>query len=318
MISFQDMPSVGASTERLADWVEVKALTSANGLLSRPELIGALRISGSADCQDDSDDEGDQTSPDEIVEGVADSVFAELDDRQKATGGEAGCYPFELSENLLETRDASDKSVYAFLVLLAHWSKEDSAQFKQGVKVFEQLSAEAARNYLGGPFALESRALVFGFPRTDMAKGFANALRQLCREVGEGHGPHRTRPRLTDQNDAKLDVVAWTSFLDDRSGKLIAFGQCAAGIHWREKRAELPDPADWWKIWIQGGPAVKPIKMFFVPHRVSRDEWFMMSAIAGILFDRCRIAHLASAVPEGLKTAHSGWTLAALRQLRTQ
>jgi len=318
MISFEDMPSVGASPERLADWMEVRTLISPNRRFSRSELIGALGISGSADCQDDFDDAEEQTSPDEIVEGVSDSVFAELDDRQKATGGDSGCYPFDLSGNLLEARGDARESAYLFLVLLTNWSKENSAQFKQGVKVFEQLSAEAARNYLGGSSTLGTRSAVFGFPRTAIAKGFSDALNQLCQDVGEGGGVLRTRPRVAYQKDAKLDVVAWTSFLDGRCGKLIAFGQCAAGINWNAKTGELGNPADWWKIWIQEPPAVPPIKMFFVPHRVSRQDWFITSAVAGILFDRCRIAHLACDAPNVLKAAHSGWTSKALRQLRAQ
>jgi hypothetical protein len=309
------MPSVGAPKERLADWMEVQALILPSARFSRADLASALGISGSADSQDDPDDSDEQPSQDEIVEAAVESVFAELDDRQKATGGEAGCYPFDLSGELLETRADPAQSVYSLLMLLGHWTKEKSSVFKTGAKLLERLSAEAARNYISGRLPI-GRSHVFGSPRTEMAKGFPDALKQLCRDLGEGRGPCPNRPKIFDKNDANLDIVAWTSFPDGREGKLIAFGQCASGIHWKKKRSDLTDTADWWKTWIQDPVAVKPMKMFFVPHRVEPDEWFETCALAGVLFDRCRIAYFAAEPPDALRVACSDWTSLVLAQLR--
>jgi hypothetical protein len=313
MISFQGLPSVGAPRERLADWLEFLALTSRERETSRANLVAALGIAGGIRGPSAPDDE-ELDDTDTTLEGIADAVFAELDDRLLATGGEAGVFPFRLSENLLGLKSGMEESVYTFMVMLAHWPKENSGFFKEGVKLFEELSAEAAKKYLGGS-KLPSESMVFGFPRRGLPAGFAAAVKELCCKLGEGNGPKRNRPKMKDQKDAKLDVVAWTSFLDGRSGKLIAFGQCATGYNWESKTAELGDPRDWWDTWIDDRPGAWPVKMFFVPHRVSARDWLHVCSHAGILFDRCRIAHLASDVSEPLRSTCGDWASQALMKV---
>ena len=40
-------------------------------------------------------------------------------------------------------------------------------------------------------------------------------------------------------------------------------------------------------------PHLIPVKMFFVPHSITNEEWAELGYQAGIIFDRLRIAHLA-------------------------
>ena len=297
MTAFEDLPSPKAGYERLADWVEYVALTS--GAVSRTELVKQLDISsgdGGADAGKD-DSEEDEDTP---IEALADAVFHELEDRLAACGGENGAFPYTLTGSYLEKRATAAAGPYAFMVALAARSKENGNVFRRGVKIFEQLSAAAAQCYIGSSL-LESKALVFGFPRRDpVPKGFADALQHLCVSVGEGVGPRKDREKLKDEKDGGLDVVAWTSFLDGRGGKLIALGQCAAGKNWDAKTTALASPQDWWTNWLSDRPGAMPIKMFFVPHRVTRADWINVCAHAGILFDRCRIAHLTSTIPADL------------------
>jgi len=82
-------------------------------------------------------------------------------------------------------------------------------------------------------------------------------------------------------------------------GRLIAFGQCAAGGNWAAKKTELGDPIDWWTKWIADRPGAWPIKMFFVPHRVSTDDWFDLCTVSGIFLDRCRFASAMKGSKDG-------------------
>jgi hypothetical protein len=309
VIRFDDLPSAGASPERIADWIEFRVLTSKPHSVSRAELMSDLRISGTNDVLDSEW----EISEDSEYEGIVDAVFFELDDRLRATGGEDGQYPFALGENTVVLRDGTENGLYAFLILVAFWSDENNGFFREGVKLFEEVSADAAREYVGAN-KLAGGAAVFGFPRRVLPAGFESAVTQLCAAVREGNGPNRQRPKIKDQKDAKLDIVAWTNFLDGRCGKLIAFGQCAAGNNWAEKTSELIAPVDWWTKWIMDRPGAWPIKMFFVPHRISMRDWLDVTASAGFLFDRCRIAHLAE-MREVLKNSCTDWTSRALKKL---
>lgn len=314
MIRFDDLPSIQAPAERLADWLEYCALTSKARTFSRAELISTLGISGTVDAEGEGGDL-DEVQAGEAIEAKADDVFGELEDRLRSCGGDGGAYPFAVGDNLLELNQGQEISIYVFLIVVAFWSKEKNTFFKDGAKLFEDLSAEAAKRYLGAPHSFV-RAHVFGFPRRILPAGFQAALDTLCREIGEGVRANNNRPKAKDQKDAKLDIVAWRNFADGRQGKLIAFGQCASGLNWQSKTTEMGYPHDWWTKWVVDRPATWPIKMFFVPHRVSRCDWFNTCADAGLLFDRCRISHLAAGCDPELERRCSDWTSRALQTLQ--
>ena len=104
-----------------------------------------------------------------------DGVFAELDDRAKSCGGENGTYPFTLTGSVFELKPDRETSIYVFLVLIALWSEENDSVFKQKVKLFEDLSTEAAKRYFGGPDACV-HGRVFGFPRRVLQGGTGPTL----------------------------------------------------------------------------------------------------------------------------------------------
>ena len=134
--------------------------------------------------------------------------------------------------------------------------------------------------------------------------------------MGDGGCHHKGRPKLPDQKDGKLDIVAWKEFEDKRQGKLITFGQCATGRDWEAKRSELPAAEDWCTNWMADRPAVWPVRSFFVPHRVDRGNWFYTCSLSGILYDRCRIASLASTLDTGLEAKWKKWSSHVLKEIR--
>jgi hypothetical protein len=322
-------PCLSDSRERLADWLELCALKDSDRNASFSDLVRDLDVSGSFDASpsledtlEDEDVAGAEIAIEEPVqhenknkcEAAAEGAFLEVSERFVACG-DNGAYPFEVGDNYLEVRDETAQSVYVFLLLLSTFGHDAGPARGDGAKLFEEVSAQAAETYLGGNRLACSK--VFGFPRRLQPKDFGPALDDLCRAMGEGVG-HRERPTSKDQKDAKLDVVAWRGFPDGRRGKLIAFGQCATGANWPDKLTEL-QPQDWCRFWMQETPATLPIRLFFVPHRIEEQTWFHTCVHGGVLFERCRIAHLAQSSPADLVTRLTAWSRFVLdRALRVQ
>jgi len=311
-------PCLSNSREQLADWLELCALKDSDRNASFSDLLRQLEVSGSSDASpsledafDDEDLAGAENAVEEPAqnecknkcEAAAEGAFFEVTERLVACGGN-GMYPFEVGENHIKVRDETEQSVYVFLLLLSTYGHDAGPATRDGAKLFEEVSAQAAETYLGGNRLACSK--VFGFPRRLQPRDFGSALDRLCREMGEGVA-HRERPKSKDQKDAKLDVVAWRGFPDGRCGKLIAFGQCATGANWPEKLTEL-NPQNWCRLWMQETPGEFPIRLFFVPHRVEEEAWYLTCVNGGVLFERCRIAHLAQSSPADLVAKLAAWS----------
>ena len=307
------MPSAGDSRERHADWLELRALEVDDRNSSLQDLVAGLRRTGSIDALDDPERQGYRAdSGSEITQPIADDAFAELDDRSRSCGNSR--YPYEVSAHgYVQLRAGGEQSLYIFLLLLWHFGKDAGPKSARPVEIFEDLSAIAAESYLGGS-ERGARAHRFGFPRSNMPRGFAAALRQICADMGEG-SLNTARPGLSNQKDSKLDVVAWKAFSDRRRGKLVAFGQCATGDNWRTKVGELRPSSFIWK-WMNDGPPVDPVRLFFVADRIGSAEWPSVASDAGIIFDRCRIVEHADAAPAALLRDAVRWSNHVVARVR--
>lgn len=288
----------------LLDHVELRALTDPDRNSSAAELTSELKVTGSSDAIEDEDS---KDSASEYREGILDAVFTEAEYRIQAVG--ESYYPFSLERKALISKDGSFSSVYTFLLFLSVFGK-DAVPGINAAKLFEDVSALASARYFGCQDTLAD-TYVFGFPRRIGPKDFPTALDDLCRnKIREGE-PNRKIPDTKAMKDASLDVVSWLPFPDQRSAKLIAFGQCATGRDWWEKRSEN-QPIDWVRLWLTNGPQVIPVKMFFVPHAITTSEWTQLGFLAGIIFDRFRIAHFAEqSISPSLRTEIQNWSKAA-------
>ena len=214
---------------------------------------------------------------------LVDDAFSELEDRLTACGGS---YPFSIDGSLLQTQeDLTPSWAYIFCLLLSWRGVDRSEAMRPPTELFEEAAAVAAKEYVAG------ESLKFGFPRRTLPRNFTEALRKVCQELGEGGGP-RERPSSRNAKDAGLDIIAWKSFPDKRQAKVIFFGQCAAGGNWEEKLSEL-QPSVFIDTHLLEAPIVDPLRGFFTPFRLRKIDWYEKAKQAGILFDRCRIAHCA-------------------------
>ena len=129
--------------------------------------------------------------------------------------------------------------------------------------------------------------------------------------IGRGRAGfvNRNRGRLTAR-DGNLDVVAWKPFADRRPGKLILFGQCKTGTHYRDTLAQLQPDAFCTK-WVRDPLALAPVRAFFITEALPWSLWRNAVADAGLLFDRCRIIDFADGVNRAVLASLTAWTTAA-------
>lgn len=301
-------PSAASDSTTLADWLELKALASHDGNSSFQDLVAEFRRGGSTDAIQDSMDAQVDTRG-EISERLADAAFAELEERAIAAGDG---YPFSVGDQALQLeRDAlGTDSTYIFMLLLSSFGVAAGTGTRvRPERDFEDISHAAAESYFGGNE--HDGSYLFAFPRRTKASGFRAAVDELAQKLREGGGAKPVKPAAS-QKDAHLDLVVWHGFADRRPGQVIAFGQCATGANWSTKLSELPDTRSWCQAWMLEPPCVPAVRMFFVPHRLTREEWDTRATIGGVLFERCRIAFHTPQLPSAVRARGMRWSRAVL------
>ena len=301
MFKWPGIPSPRAPAHELADLAEL--LCWQDGYTSATAI---RRVLGHLDENDYPDGIPEE---EETTAGI-EAAYYEIEQRVEACGG---CYPFEMPEGgngLQETTDHSDERqlIYKYLLLATRLNMADNRVHAgiDGALLFEEVSAEVARSYLG-PRAM---SMVFGTAAGDA--NFPAKVNDLCYRVGEGDGYVNRSPFYAYQKDGKLDIVLWKQFSDRQPGKFIAFGQCKTGTNYNNELAVLR-PDEFCGKWIQSPLALTPARMFFVAEAVHSGSWFNNVKDSGLFFDRCRIAdfsyEVASTVLDKVKT----WTVAAAK-----
>jgi hypothetical protein len=284
------IPAASDPTEIVADWIEYEALRSKTRSYSLQSLVRVIRRSGSVDAfQDERGDIGSQHS-----QRVAQDAFGEIENRAAACGVDG--YPFEVKPGLIRLKAGGDTSPYVLLLLLSA-AKPTSGHSGTAV-LFERICCHAAFEYLGGS-QNQAKVLRFGAPRKTPVGQFHQAISHLCIEISEGGGcKHPEKGKHT--GDDGLDIVAWRGFPDAKEGQLIVFGQCAGGLdRWEKKLMEL-DGQKFVRKWFRNMLVVDPVRAFFVPRRIPRDDWEHSGIEGGILFDRCRIVACLQALDRTL------------------
>jgi hypothetical protein len=260
-------PASSGDPIALADWLELMALTAPDGDASAGDLERPLRRLGNS-----------------APEGLIGQVFTEIDRRAIASGDG---YPFVRDESFISRRGtATDYLPYVFCLLLSFFKWKAKANVAHNPwLLFEELAHVAAGQYLDAA----GTSMIFGTSARKKKQNFRESISNLCERIQEGNG---FREQKTNAKDDKLDVVVWKEFPDRGAAKVIMFGQCAAGADWSKKVSELQPDAfstQWFNVTL-----ISPIiRSFYVPHRINSDQWEYIARRAGVLFDRCRIAHFA-------------------------
>jgi hypothetical protein len=283
----------------LADFAELLAMDKRS--TSAREIVGYLN-----QLDDNQDNIGCEDNEAETIDGM-DEVMGELDRRIKACGA-GSPFTMDLAGSVLRHDDALQDGraiIYRYLLLATRLNMTASKVHAglDGTALFEELSAEVIRNYLGG----RARSLVFG---TAVRGGFPERVADLCRQLCEGGDFQNPDTASVDENDGGLDTVSWIPFSDGGRGQLVVFGQCKTGTHWQEHTGRLR-PSDFTKLWMSDPPLIDPIRAFFIAESADQGHWRKYVTYAGLLFDRCRLVDYCGAISTDLLKKIQTWTDAA-------
>lgn len=302
-----------SSRHEVADYLELRALLDPDGVTSALQLTTDVCMVGE-DAAYDNLMPAERSTWQTEREGLTSEALDETARRQQICS--MTYYPFIIHATSLKAAEDAEESVYAFLLLLS-FLKGNAPQHAEAAKLFEELSAEAGAAYLG--CSSSKNAYVFGFPRRRGPKAFLPAVAELCGKglLNEGYA-NIDEPKAVHQKDARLDVVVWKNFPDARRGRIILFGQCATGADWEDKVYSL-EPNKWREKWLVEPLLPCPQGAFFVPFAVSDEDWKHTLIDGGVLFDRFRIAGLASAtLPEATQGRVATWNKTAIEAARAQ
>jgi hypothetical protein len=308
MFKIGEVPSVQAGPVEHADFLEIECLRQSDRNASGGDLAAALgRL--------DDDAPEDRGESDTRMENILDEAYSELGCRAQHSGRSSHSYPFRVDEQarLLEFAKVRSRSgLYLFLLFATRINMRDGKIQGgiDGTALFEEICCEVAKSYWGD----RADGMVFGTARRngqDEVAAFPAAIKAMCNQLGECVDYYPQSGHSPKAKDGKLDVVVWKHFSDAKAGKLIGFGQCKTGTHWKNGLFELV-PGNFCKKWVRTQPTVEPVRLFFMTSRVGHKDWYDCTVDGGILFDRCRILDYAPKMTH-LKEKWIAWTRGAIR-----
>lgn len=253
-------------------------------------------------------DYSDGVPEEEPINQVVEEAFSEIERRVEAC---RGGYPFALGNEgytLLPNGNGEPgkEIIYKYLLLATRLNMTRNRRHADmdGTSLFESLAAEAGQSYFGA----RSQVLIFG--TSAKGPGFSTKIDALCEQMLEGGGFVNRDEVPPDEQDGGLDVVVWKPFADKLPGKLIGFGQCKTGTHYRNTLTSL-QPSSFCDNWLHTAPTVPPVRMFFVAEALPRYNWNSTARKAGLIFDRCRIVDYSDDISAEILEKVAVWTAAA-------
>ena len=306
MFKLPHLPSPHANLNELTDFAEL--ITWKHNTVSKQKLVNILARNDENEIGD-----GDEDNEDKI-RNLIDDLLNEVDRRKKACGRG---YPFQISNGIGTVISLNDKEeskykqrvlAYKFMLLATriNMTSHKIHANLDGTSLFEPLSANALRNYLG---RCKAKSFIFGTSATD--RRFKSKVDQLCTKLGEGSGFHNPGGGRVTSKDGKLDIVAWIPFTDERPGKLIVFGQCKTGSNWRDTLSQL-QPSAFCQKYMNRSPLVIPQRAFFISEEPDTNKHHEDVIDGGLMFNRCRLVDCSDYLPEELCSQIMQWTDSAI------
>jgi hypothetical protein len=250
---------------KFADWLELKAIASADARVGFGTLVSAAVLTENDQDEDIADQDAEE---DRLVQAAQEEI------ERRITSIGAG-YPFRIDPkgNALSfvTPLTSVGVVYLFCLYLTQVAdhtiikKTDAPKVDNKVRdLFQACSTVAAGGYVRGP------AISFGWPRPN-GTNFLKALKAVYKEFGDGK-PHKTaRPGAAKAiKDNGIDVIAWRRQADKLPGTHYLIGQVASGSNWTVKSVTA-NRRHFHKFWFERAPGSQATDAMFIPFNLEPD-----------------------------------------------
>ena len=264
-----------------ADWLELSAAFSLDGLAFAADIVGALEMAAETDATD-------------TAEEAASDAVARMAVRQRTLDT---AYPFDIDGGEAITYRAANPpnighAAYLLSLVLSNLravspllsgssAHPTDAEVREMRRYFQYFATAALAAEVGGP------AWSFGFPRPD-GSGFIAKLRKIWAQIGDGTvGADPSAPRRP--KDDAVDIFACRARSDPLPGFLFAAAQVATGKLWKDKsirdHVRHVFPNRWFRRW----PATEIVPYHIVPFALP-DETFRDSVLAlGNILHRIRV-----------------------------
>lgn len=260
------VPDETVHRTKVADWLELKAVSSPDGRVGFGTLISASALSEEEQPQDMADE-------DIKVDALVLSAQAEIIRRGNNTGED---YPFRIDDSgramQFITPVSNVGSVYLFCLFLSHAFDRTIIPKALAPKVtnatrdlFQACATVAAGGYVEGP------SISFGFPRPN-GRAFLKALHRVYKLFGDGRPRERPRAAAAKRiKDNGVDIIAWRRSIDSLPCTLYMIGQVASGADWVDKSV-IPDREHFHKYWFEHVPGSQPQDAMFIPFGLEPEE----------------------------------------------
>lgn len=290
--NLDSLPSANQrETNRWADYVELRCLTSLDGEVSDADLLDHFRDRRDLGELDDEAAEASNPERTDKEETQLNDIFLHLQYREASLGES---YPFSVLEgNILRCDQDSisaKQKLYIFLLLAANLKYvRDSGKVTSSFErisrdVLAKLMPRRAEVHIFGTSASSQRA-----PR--YSGTLAQKVQKLASDLSESVMLQPGSVAPTNTGDGGLDLVAWVPVGDTQPGRLVVFGQCACTTEWVTKQHS--SKVDAWRKKMSF--TADPVNVVFIPFffRSNGGDWFADQDIhGGVLMDRMRILEL--------------------------
>ena len=260
------VPDESAHITKIADWLELKAISAPDGRVGFGTLISATALTENEQKENIADEDIEE---DRLVL----SAQSEIARRSKNVGID---YPFKVDDNgramCFVTPLTKAGSVYLFCLFLSHAfdrtivSKANAPKVTNKTRdLFQVCATVAAGGYVRGP------SMSFGWPRPDGAE-FLKALHRVYKLFGDGKPRKRARAAAAKKiKDNGIDIIAWRRSIDNLPGTHYLIGQVASGADWHSKSV-VTDCDHFHKYWFEVEPGSRAENAMFMPFGLEPED----------------------------------------------
>lgn len=242
------VPDETVHRTKIADWLELKAISSPDGRVGFGTLVSATALAENEPRVNIGDE-------DRAEEQFVLRVQVEIGRRLNNVGDD---YPFRIDDKgralQFVTPVSEGGSVYLFCLFLSHAFDRTIVPKKLAPKItnavrdlFQACATVAAGGYVKGP------SMSFGFPRPD-GTTFLKALHRVYQLFGDGKPRKHPRPAAARNiKDNGIDIIAWRRSVDNLPCTLYLIAQVASGANW-EGKSVVSDRQHFHKYWFENVP----------------------------------------------------------------